>query len=175
MPVATCGRLAKQMWLLGPAIALVLAACDATPRTPSESPSLNPGQQPASESSVPITTSTCPPTDQLTGPAAKAEQQAVGDGATLWALFFATLPIAAGTEVKVVWRMTGNGEFSMSATGPDGTVVKPVWGPERHVSSDWQRPGEEWGTGWVFPTPGCWTLNAMRTTGSGYLTVRVAG
>ncbi len=103
------------------------------------------------------------------------ERQGAGDGATLWALFFPTQPeLTAGQEIKVVWRMTGNGDFSISAAGPHGAVVKPVWGPEPHSSSTWTRPGDEWGTGWVFPTAGCWTVSAKRANGSGYLVLRVA-
>jgi hypothetical protein len=103
------------------------------------------------------------------------ERQGAGNGATLWALFFPTEPVlTAGTEIKVAWRMTGSGDLSINAMGPDGTVVKPVWGPERHIGSNWGRPGQEWGTGWVFPTAGCWTVNAKRVSGSGYLVLRVA-
>jgi len=104
------------------------------------------------------------------------ERQGAGDGATLWALFFPTGPeVTAGKEIKVVWRMTGSGDFTISAEGPDGAVLKPVWGPEPHGGSNWERPGDEWGTGWIFPTAGCWTVSAKRTSGSGYLVLRVAG
>jgi hypothetical protein len=103
------------------------------------------------------------------------ERQGAGDGATLWALFFPTEPLlTAGKEIKVVWRMTGKGDFAISATGPGGAVVKPVWGPEPHGGSSWDRPGDEWGTGWVFPAAGCWTVSANRTSGSGHLVLRVA-
>jgi hypothetical protein len=71
--------------------------------------------------------------------------------------------------------MTGSGDLAISATGPNGTVVEPIWGPERHGGSTWERPGDEWGTGWIFPSPGCWTVNAKRTGGSGYLVMRVQG
>jgi hypothetical protein len=90
-------------------------------------------------------------------------------------MLFPTEPLlTAGKELKVAWRMTGSGDFSISATGPDGTVVKSIWGPEQHSGSTWDRPGDEWGTGWVFPTAGCWTLNATRTSGAGSLVLRVA-
>jgi hypothetical protein len=103
------------------------------------------------------------------------ERQGTGVGATLWALFFLSGPqLIAGTEVKVVWRMTGSGKLSITAIGPNGTTIKPVWGPEGHLGSNWNRPGSEWGTGWVFPTDGCWTFNAKRSEGSGQLVVRVA-
>jgi hypothetical protein len=130
------------------------AGCDATAPKPSPAPP-----------------PTCPSTAQLGG-SGLPERQGAGDGATLWALFFQGV-VTAGQEIKVVWRMTGSGEFSVSATGPDGTVVRPVWGPEAHGDSNWERPGDEWGTGWVFPTAGCWTVNARRTSGSGQLALRV--
>jgi hypothetical protein len=157
---------------------LAVAACDGTPRTqsePSSDTSLSPSQRPESGSPVPVATSTCPPSAQLTGSGGLLERQGTGDGVTLWALFFLTDPVlTAGKEIKVVWRMSGSGDFSVSATGPDGTVVKPVWGPERHSGSTWNRPGEEWGTGWVFPAAGCWTVSAERTSGSAYLVLRLA-
>jgi hypothetical protein len=118
--------------------------------------------------------SACPTTAVLDG--AQPERQGIGDGATLWALFFPVGPsLTAGKEIKVVWRMTGSGDLSISATGPGGAVVMPQWGPESHNGSSFHRPGDEWGTGWVFPVPGCWTVNARRTAGSASLTIRVAG
>lgn len=161
----------------GLASALVMVGCDSTPRTPSEpsSQTTSSGQRQVSKPPAPPTPSACPPTAQLTGPGASSERQGAGDGVTLWALLFPSEPLlTAGKEMKVVWRMTGSGDFSISATGPAGTVVKPIWGPEPHGGSNWDRPGEEWGTGWVFPTAGCWTLNATRTSGTGSLVLRVA-
>jgi hypothetical protein len=101
-----------------------------------------------------------------------SEAQGVGHDATLWALFFH--PLTRNAEIKVVWRMTGAGDLSMRATGPDGATVTPVWGPESHGSSTWDRPGDEWGTGWVFPTAGCWTVRAARSqSGTGELAIQI--
>ena len=159
------------MWCVGLVCALAMAACDATPRTTAQT---SPESTEGSASLAPVTTSTCPPTAQLDGNGGLPERQGAGTGATLWALFFPREPVlTAGTEIKVVWRMTGSGSLSISAYGPDGMVVEPVWGPESHGGSTWNRPGEEWGTGWVFPAAGCWTISATRTSGSGYLVVRV--
>jgi hypothetical protein len=156
---------------------LALAACDGASRPSPRSShpaSLSPGPGSASAASLPAMTSTCPPTAQLDNSGNLPERQGVGHGATLWALFFPTTPVlTAGQEIKVVWRITGNGDFSIDATGPGGKVVKPVWGPKLHSGSTWSRPGDEWGTGWVFPAAGCWTINAKRTSGSGYLVLRV--
>ena len=83
--------------------------------------------------------------------------------------------VAAGHEIKVVWRMTGTGDLTIDATSADGKTVKPTWGPEAHSGSSFERPGDEWGTGWIFPTPGCWTVNATRaTTGKAQMVIRVA-
>src|SRR5690348_15352566 len=76
-----------------------------------------------------------------------AERQGVGDGATLWALFFGSR-VVAGQEIKIVWRMTGTGDVTMTADGPGGRLLKPSWGPEAHGGSNYTRPGDEWGTGW---------------------------
>jgi len=87
---------------------------------------------------------------------------------TLWALFFLRADdpstAAAGREAKIVWKMAGTGDITFTATGPGGVTTTPTWGPEGHGGSTWQRPGREVGTGWLFPTPGCWTITATRTT-----------
>ena len=103
--------------------------------------------------------------------------EGVGDR-SLWALLFLTndsSTMPAGRETKVVFRMTGSGELSIRAVGPTGQQLSPQWGPEGHGGSNWQRPGDEWGTGWVFPAPGCWTIRAARTDGgTAALTLRAA-
>ncbi|TQS44790.1 hypothetical protein [Cryptosporangium phraense] len=114
----------------------------------------------------------CPPDARIDG---LQQRTGAGDGAALAAMFFPTAPeLHAGTEIKIVWRMTGRGALTMSATGPDQGRTTPAWGPEPHGGSNFDAPGDEWGTGWVFPTPGCWTVHARRTEGTARLTVRVA-
>lgn len=101
------------------------------------------------------------------------EAQGVGRGVSLWALFFAELK--RGQEIKIVWRMTGAGDLSMQATGPGGATASPVWGPRSHGGSSWQRPGDEWGTGWVFPSAGCWIVRATRSvSGTAELALTIA-
>jgi hypothetical protein len=167
---------------------LTIAACSATSHPSSQAPpqssSGTPSASSALVSSPPavatspaagVTHGPCPGTANLGGGSNSGgfpERQGVGDGATLWALFF-TDEVTVGQQAKVVWRMTGSGGLSISATGPGGQVLTPTWGPESHTGSSWNRPGDEWGTGWDFPTAGCWTINAKRTTGTGYLVVRV--
>ncbi|WP_345575567.1 hypothetical protein [Nonomuraea rosea] len=98
------------------------------------------------------------------------EVQGIGRDAEVWGLLFAKKPpLSRGKEIKIVWRMTGEGPLSVKATLPDGTAAKLAWGPEQHGGSSWQRPGEEWGTGFVFPKRGCWKVELTRTRGSGHV------
>ncbi|GAB3798752.1 hypothetical protein [Micromonospora zhanjiangensis] len=106
------------------------------------------------------------------------EVEGAGDR-SLWALLFLTPDhqggIPAGREVKIVLRMTGDGDLAVLATGPDGRQVRPQWGPDKHGGSTWTRPGDEWGTGWTFPLAGCWVIRAARADGgTAALTLRSA-
>lgn len=95
-------------------------------------------------------------------------------GSNLWALVFAPLPIKAGTETKIVWRMGGRGDFQIAAKTTDGTSARLTFGPEPHGGSSWSIPNtDEWGTGMIFPTAGCWRVRAPRdvTRGDVYLLV----
>jgi hypothetical protein len=132
----------------------LVAGCTSAP-SPTPSPSSLPPTCPASADLPP-----------------DAERQGTGDGVTLWALFFGPRVIAT-QEIKIVWRMTGTGDVTMTAAGPEGRVLKPSWGPQAHSGSNYSRPGDEWGTGWVFPQAGCWTINASRSSGQAHLSLRV--
>jgi hypothetical protein len=82
----------------------------------------------------------------------------------LWALLFFGEAHAEQDE-KIVWRITSTGtgkQFDVQAQHEDGTIIRPIWGPEYHGGSNWERPGDEWGTGFNFPKPGCWTLTVTR-------------
>ncbi len=86
----------------------------------------------------------------------------------LWALIFQKPgdPIRAGKPVKIVWRMTGTGDLSLVAVDEGGTQVAPdLLGA--HLSSTWHRPGDEWGSRFTFPHPGCWDVHAERTSVTG--------
>lgn len=52
--------------------------------------------------------------------------------------------------------MTGTGDFKVVARTQSGTEVRPAWGPILHD------PGDEWGTGFVYPTRGCWDMHVSR-------------
>lgn len=117
------------------------------------------------------------PTDASYPPGPTGFPEVKGDGgreASLWALLFLDgNKLRAGRETKIVFRMTGRGALSIHAVGPVGTV-DPTWLKE-HGGSSWQRPGDEWGTGWNFPAAGCWTVSATRAGGAtATLTLRVA-
>jgi hypothetical protein len=90
--------------------------------------------------------------------------EGTGHDATLWGLlmFPHALPAQVGDQEKIVWRMTGTGLLTLEAIGPDGTHHRLAWGPDAHMSSTWDKPGDEWGAGYVFASPGCWDLRAIR-------------
>ena len=84
-------------------------------------------------------------------------------GSRLWALVFGPVPIKARTDTKIVWRMGGSGTFDIGAKTTNGTSAQLTFGPEFHTSSDWNIPNtDEWGTGFIFPTAGCWRVHASR-------------
>jgi hypothetical protein len=92
----------------------------------------------------------------------------------LWALVFGPVPIKAGADTKIVWRMGGSGAFNIGATTTNGTSAQLTAGPQLHTSSDWNIPNtDEWGTGFIFPTAGCWRVHASRgaTTGDVYFLI----
>jgi hypothetical protein len=96
--------------------------------------------------------------------------------ASLWALVFHDHPFVVSEQVKIAWHMTGTGPLRLSASNLDtGKVVAPWNGPDAHSSSSWHRPGEEWGSVWVFPSAGCWRITAARSNVTGSLTVTVNG
>jgi hypothetical protein len=104
-----------------------------------------------------------------------------------WALFFLTararwidrhllkLDGVRSKQLKIAWRMTGRGPLRLLAIGPGGVRVHPLWGPERHGSSTWNRPGAEWGSGFVLRKKGCWQLHASRGASQGNVWLVVAG
>ncbi len=57
---------------------------------------------------------------------------------------------------------------------PRGNGGSTPVGPEAHGGSNYDRPGDEWGAGYLFTTAGCWHLHAQRTTGSADVWLEVA-
>jgi hypothetical protein len=104
----------------------------------------------------------CRPTEVVVSDSGFVEAAGEGEGAETWALLWDEPPWAVDQEVKVVWRMTGQGAFTVRAVAPDGRVVDPTDGPTPHSGSTWERPGDEWGTLFSLPNEGCWVLEATR-------------
>lgn len=89
-------------------------------------------------------------------------------GSHLWALVFGPVPIKARHENKILWRMGGHGVFNIAVKSTDGTSAQLTFGPEPHDGSSWYIPNtDEWGTGFIFPTAGCWRAHAWRDGISG--------
>lgn len=89
------------------------------------------------------------------------EARGTADRGETWALLFN--PHRHGERVKIAWRVTGSGPFSVAAhnDGLSGPLA-PASGPTEHISSNWNRPGDEWGTRFVFPHGGCWRIDVTR-------------
>jgi hypothetical protein len=68
--------------------------------------------------------------------------------------------------------MTGTGSLHVVADGPDRVQTIPT-GVQEHGGSNWNKPGDEWGTGIVFSVPGCWEVHLWRddTSGSASLVI----
>jgi hypothetical protein len=105
-----------------------------------------------------------PPSPITPGMSGLPQVEGTGRGASLWGLlmFPNSWPARVGDQEKIVWRMTGAGVPQMVAIGPDGTRHQLAWGPAFHLGSNWDKPGDEWGAGYVFTVPGCWDLRAVR-------------
>ncbi|HEU4783830.1 MAG TPA: hypothetical protein VFS83_10865 [Ktedonobacterales bacterium] len=109
----------------------------------------------------------CPVTPQRPSTLGMPEMHAdiVGNG-DVWALLLSGSKPSVNSATLIVWRATGSGPFQVVASGPDDARLLPVNGPDPHPGgSNWKRPGDEWGTNFIFPTPGCWQLQVTRGTG----------
>ena len=116
----------------------------------------------------------CQPSKIQTSPNGFREIQGDMDSeGELWALlFFGTAH--ANEELKIVWRITGeDGEFVAQAQSEQGAIIQPIW-KEYHEGSNWERPGQEWGTGFNFPEPGCWTIEVTQGETTGTISLDVS-
>ena len=104
------------------------------------------------------------------------EVQGVATDASVYGLLFLghSLPIRSGEELKIVWRMTGNGDLSVTSTSPTNRPGVLTFGLELHTGSNFNRPGEEWGTGFKFDEAGCWHIHLQRTVGAGDVWIDIA-
>jgi hypothetical protein len=152
---------------------LMLAACT------SEHPSSIPALRTATPSTMPVTRSTvtaspsptvlgqpgCRPPSPITRGAGFPEVEGSSNDVRLWGLIMADgpdNPLRVNEQVKIVWRITGAGELRLTSIAPDRGTHPLQWGPDAHLSSTYQRPGEEWGAGYLFTQPSCWQLHAVR-------------
>jgi hypothetical protein len=120
-----------------------------------------------------VTQLECTPSEtQLSATGFPEVRLATEPAGEMWALLFFDKAEARKDE-KIVWRITGSGALDIQAQHEDGTRIRPIWGPEYHASSNWKRPGDEWGTGFNFPEAGCWTLTVTKgkTVGKFHLNV----
>ena len=61
---------------------------------------------------------------------------------------------------KSFWRMTGSGDPTFTLIGrTDRRFGVPRGSPH---ASNWQRPGDEWGSIFFFSQPGCWRIHVER-------------
>lgn len=100
------------------------------------------------------------------------ESLATSESISVWALFLAEKApwkIGVGDEAKIVWRSNGEGEFDVLATTPSGKTVQSEFPVTSHLSSNWERPGSEWGSGFGFSEPGCWELRVRHGDASARL------
>lgn len=141
---------------------LLLAAC-ATPLLANRASTATATPKPTATATA-VGGPGCNPPSPVT-PSNTSEVHGQASNGELWALVFNTLH--AKQEIKIVWRMTGTGDLHLIALGPQGQHLTPVWGPEAHGGSNWNRPGAEWGAGFTFPVAGCWDIHATRDDNAG--------
>jgi hypothetical protein len=81
--------------------------------------------------------------------------------------------LGVGDEAKVIWRSDGSGDFRVVAISPSERKVPPEF-LTPHLSSNWERPGSEWGSGFFrFLEPGCWELRVRHGDASARLWLMV--
>jgi hypothetical protein len=152
-------------------VLLVLSACTGESRSAAKTPTMTPTVTPT-VTPLPLGAPNCQPPSPITPPGLgfRDVRGTITSGTgELWALPMGGdgPSIHAQQDVKIVWRMTGFGDFQIVALGPAGARAPLLFGPDKHLSSNWQRPGEEWGTGFHFPVAGCWDLHATRDSLAG--------
>jgi hypothetical protein len=113
---------------------------------------------------MPVGRLSCRPASPLSLARGVPETRGTTEGAVkLYGLLFSRLPLRTNEEChKIVWRMTGTGPFVATVLSPFGQARPLAQGPDHHDGSTYDRPGDEWGVGYRFPTPGCWHLHFQR-------------
>jgi hypothetical protein len=72
--------------------------------------------------------------------------------------------LASVAAKKIVWRVSGSGQPTVTVTRPGGDESSLAWGPEFHSASNYVRPGDEYGSAVVLDQPGCWNIKFTRDT-----------
>ena len=103
------------------------------------------------------------------------EVHGTGRDIQMWGLIMTGTPgpVRVHEDVKIVWRITGGGGLRLTVRDPEGRPRRLRWGPDLHTGSDYTRPGDEWGAGYRFAEPGCWTLRARRGAASASVWLKV--
>ena len=160
----------RQLFVLTVILVLLVACTSATEVSTAAPATETPTSVPPTSTPV-----SCQPSEILESQVAFGEIQGdmQSDG-ELWALLFFKAAWAKA-EQKIVWRITGEGgEFEAQAQSEDGTIIQPVW-KQYHESSTWERPGQEWGTGFNFPASGCWRITVTYGETKGTIALKVLG
>ncbi|HSK89241.1 MAG TPA: hypothetical protein VK880_12830, partial [Anaerolineales bacterium] len=139
-------------------------------------PALERAQTLPPESTPTATEPVCQPSPILESPNSFPEVQArMHSEGEIWALLFFG-EAHANEELKIVWRIDApepGTEVRFQAHNEEGTIIQPIWGPTFHPESTWERPGLEWGIGFNFPEPGCWTITATLGETEGEISLEV--
>lgn len=137
----------RAILLLVLGLGMTLAACQPEPDTPVPTPVCVPSPTTIDE------TSGYP---EIEFPASEG---------TLWALLEAPGgELHAGTPAHILWKMTnGRGDIRLTAIHESGVRTGPSYGPvSREYRSKWEHEGQEWGSEFDFPLPGCWRIVVSR-------------
>jgi hypothetical protein len=105
-------------------------------------------------------------------PGELAEIRATSSDIDVWGLLWQIPPLKVDEEIKMVWRVPGEGEFDIRAS-QGATEAELSFGPSLHMESNFERPGDEWGTAFIFPSSGCWQIEITRGTESAHVWVHV--
>jgi hypothetical protein len=165
--------------LLGVCI-LLLAACTGShsQQARSSSPTTSHSHAAATTSPGGLGQPGCQPPSPIDRWQGFPEVKGTSDHIQMWGLIMAqgaSYQVHPNEDVKIVWRVTGSGGLQLVTLDPRGRPHPLQWGPDAHGSSTYTRPGEEWGAGYLFTQPGCWTLRAIRGTASASVWLNIAG
>lgn len=153
LPVNCLARLISP-WGLTSIVLLILQGCqDASPKDTNEARAPTRGVECA-------VSPRAAPDDALKGTTTSGELWAIGG-----------VP-SVGEEYKIVIRETGSGKLTVYALGPSDSRLHPFDIVE-HSSSNFERPGDEWGVFFKFDHAGCWTIFAKRVGAEGRIMVLV--